>query len=573
MFKKTVYVLLLAFISSLWPMHVYAAGNAGSSFSDVPEGHWAFSEIHELRDLGITNGIGNNMFGLGKTIKRSEFVTYLVRLLGWDIVTPSSGSFADNQNKAAWYYPYIETALRKGVISGDTLYFRPEEPITREEMAVMIVRALGYNALAGRLDYLDSPFKDVRNNVAYISIAEEFGIITGFPDNTFRPGATATREQAAAMIMRMYRKLKGKISELHAFYAISSSSQQDMIKWLDSVSFGWCRLEFDQAKKEPVLNTTNSNGNYFAIPPGFDGPVSLAGKNRVPAQLMVFADNETVIEINGKKVGLLEYILTNEQLGSRIAEMIVEQVKNTEKDGKKVSFDGVVIDFEGMKGNTLKKAFNKFLDELRLRLGEKNLYVTVHPVRRAGQMYYDGYDYRHIGEVADRVILMAHDYNAKKLTDLDMKNGYTFTPLTPVDEIFHALQAITDEKTGVPKEKIWLQISFDSAQWKVKDGQVQNQYPYTPDYQAIYNRLVKNVQVNFPETVQNPYATFYDDNNGTYNVLWYEDSRSVAAKITLAKMFGIKGISLWRLGNIPDYREASGKNVYLDVWNTILKER
>lgn len=43
-------------------------------------------------------------------------------------------------------------------------------------------------------------------------------------------------------------------------------------------------------------------------------------------------------------------------------------------------------------------------------------------------------------------------------------------------------------------------------------------------------------------------------------------------RIKLAKMFGIKGISLWRLGIIPDYENANGENVYLDIWRNILEE-
>ena len=64
-----------------------------------------------------------------------------------------------------------------------------------------------------------------------------------------------------------------------------------------------------------------------------------------------------------------------------------------------------------MKGDVLKQEFNTFLKELREKLDKsKKLYVTVPPVLSKGQLYYDGYDCRTIGGIADKVVLMAHDY-------------------------------------------------------------------------------------------------------------------------------------------------------------------
>ena len=216
-----------------------------------------------------------------------------------------------------------------------------------------------------------------------------------------------------------------------------------------------------------------------------------------------------------------------------------------------------------------------FLKELKQELDKsaKKLYIAVHPKRKPGQEYYDGYDYKTIGEIADKVILMAHDYNAKKLTDSEMQSGYTITPLSPIDEVYYALKAIADKNTGVNDlSKIWLQLSFDAVQWKLKDGKVIEQYPSRPGYNAIQQRLLTDVTMNYSYLSQNPYATYFDNSDETNNVLWYEDSRSVQAKIKLARMFGINGISLWRLGNIPNYEDADAKKLYLDVWQHILNE-
>jgi spore germination protein YaaH len=43
-------------------------------------------------------------------------------------------------------------------------------------------------------------------------------------------------------------------------------------------------------------------------------------------------------------------------------------------------------------------------------------------------------------------------------------------------------------------------------------------------------------------------------------------------KVDLAKLFGVQGISLWRLGTIPDYQPVNGKDFDMDVWQSILDE-
>ena len=215
-----------------------------------------------------------------------------------------------------------------------------------------------------------------------------------------------------------------------------------------------------------------------------------------------------------------------------------------------MEFDGLVADFEGLRGQELRNAYNQFLAILKDELAKtgKNLYVAVHPRGKPGQSYFDGYDYRTIGDIADRVILMAHDYAATHLTDKEMNAGYTDTPLTPFDEVYYALKSITDPVSGVQdKNRIWLQLSMDAVQWKLIDGKVINRYPYRPTYEQIYNRFLTGVSLNYSSISQNPYAVFTSE-DGARNVLWYENQQSVAEKIRLAKLFGIKGLSIWRLG-------------------------
>lgn len=574
--KKTIvlFVLIIAFLFvSLSYLPVTYAQEI-RPFSDVPEDHFAYTYIHRLRELKITEGIGNNMFGLGRTITRGEFLTFLVRLMGWEIVKPEQGSFKDNTDPDHNFYGVIETALLHGVIKQDSDYFRTDDPITREEIAMMIVRTLGYDTLAQQLNSIEKPFVDVTRNFGYIAIGKDLGIIAGIGQNKFGPNNIATREQAAAMMIRMYDKLNTPMTELHAFYAISSSSQMDKFSQLDSVSFGWARLEYDKAEKKVIVNTNNVNNEYY-IPAKFSEVVEKAKDSNISRQLMFFINDENVIDPRtGNSVKLAEYIVTHPEIRKEVIKSMVEMVNKTQKYGYTVSFDGLVSDFEGFKGGTLSQAYNEFLNELKTELVKtgKKLYVAVHPRMKPGEACFDGYDYRTIGEIADKVILMAHDYEALSLTDEEMKRGYTDTPVTPIDEIYYALKSITDPDTGVKDlSKIWLQLSMNTVQWKLKDGKVSNKIPYYPTYELLRNRFLSGVDLYYSEYSGNPYAKYHNTEDGTDNVIWYENQRSIAEKIKLAKLFGIKGLSLWRLGIIPEYEDTQDVKMELDIWGEIIR--
>ena len=110
--KKKIVVLIL--ITFLFPaFFAYGENDLPARFSDVPEGNWADELVHQARRLNITQGPGNNIFGYGQAVKRSEFVKFIVSLMGWDLIHAETGSFVDNQDVNKWYYDYIELLLQE----------------------------------------------------------------------------------------------------------------------------------------------------------------------------------------------------------------------------------------------------------------------------------------------------------------------------------------------------------------------------------------------------------------------------------------------------------------------------
>lgn len=556
---------------------------AVKAFLDVPEKNPAYKAVASLRSMGITEGIGGNRFGLGKPLTRGEFVTWLVKLMGLKQEAPAKGSFPDNLDKTKYYYKPAETALKYGIITKDAK-FRPAANITREEMAVMLIRSLGYDDVAAKLAYLGKPYTDTATSTGYITMVRDFNLMGAMDaaGTLFKPASTVLREQAAVSLMSTYEKLNAPVSELNAFYAIKSDPQKDKIPDLTSVCFGWSRLTFDAQAGQVVLNTVRdgtANQEYY-VPDGFAERVQMAKQAGIPAMLSVFAtqDVKAADAASGASTGLVEYVLTKPGAGEKLIDDIAALLDDTSRDGASESFDGVVIDFEGLKGEVLKTAFNSFLQKLRTRLDEsgKKLYVTVHPRIAAARSStcFDGYDFKTIGSLADKVILMAHDYDAISLTDAEMAMGWDNTPLTPFEDVYYALEAITDKNSGVQdKSRIMLQFSFSWTVWQKQDGKILNRRALNYDYQNFLEVLKGDFTLNYSKNARNPYLNVTDTATGIKNTVWYEDSRSVLEKIKLAEMFGVQGFSLWRLGQIPDFLPQEGsKPVYMDIWQTILSE-
>lgn len=202
--KKRLFSLALALVLAL--SLVLPALAAPSGYSDIPEDHWSAADVMRATQLGFFQGVGGGAFGRGQPITRAAFVTALVRLFDWEPVSPAAPTFRDVAADR-WYYEAVETAYANGAFVATTDTFRPSDSITREELAVMLVRSLGYASLAGAISNLGSAFTDVTISRGYITMAYDMGIINGIGDGRFNPNGSATREQAAAVLMRTYDRL------------------------------------------------------------------------------------------------------------------------------------------------------------------------------------------------------------------------------------------------------------------------------------------------------------------------------------------------------------------------------
>jgi len=184
-------------------IHIIASGSmAEYTFKDVPDGYWAKQAIGRAAALGFVKGYPDGTFKPQQIVTRSEFATMLVRALDLPISDNAAPVFKDDARIGAWAKPYVAIAASNGLITGFTDgTFRPNNPVTRAEMTVMVVRALGLRTdNVSPLAFADS---DRIPSWAKPSIAAAFeaGIVKGRGNNKFVHAASANRAEAVTLIL------------------------------------------------------------------------------------------------------------------------------------------------------------------------------------------------------------------------------------------------------------------------------------------------------------------------------------------------------------------------------------
>ncbi|MNO62092.1 Endo-1,4-beta-xylanase A precursor [compost metagenome] len=180
----------------------YAVLEYNKSYDDVPSGHWAAAVVQELTAKHLIQGVRLRNFEPNRSVTRAEFTAMLVRLLGLE--GKSSTAFAD-VSADEWYAEEVSQAVEAGIVHGvsETL-FAPEALISRQEMAVMVMRAYEYVSGKKLEPKPVIQFGDLRTAASWaresIIAAQALGLIQGRSDRQFVPGGSATRAESAMVL-------------------------------------------------------------------------------------------------------------------------------------------------------------------------------------------------------------------------------------------------------------------------------------------------------------------------------------------------------------------------------------
>lgn len=176
-------------------------------FDDLTDVPWAKEGIEELVNTGVLKGVGENKFGPHLLVTREQFVAMLVR--AFQLEEPHAKSTFADVDESSWYYTSVAAAQGLGIVQGnDNGCFGVGEPITRQDMAVLVYRLINDENI--KFDSQETNgFTDMDAVSGYaveaVGAMHNAGIIRGFGDGRFAPLQNATRAEAAQMIHRLLK--------------------------------------------------------------------------------------------------------------------------------------------------------------------------------------------------------------------------------------------------------------------------------------------------------------------------------------------------------------------------------
>ncbi|GLX66820.1 S-layer homology domain-containing protein [Paenibacillus glycanilyticus] len=183
---------------------IYTAAKLDRAFADIAN-HWAQADIALLAKKGILNGVSAKSFAPEQAVTRAEFAAMLVRALG--IRSANEARSFKDVAVGSWYAETVSIASGAGIINGYADgSFRPNNKVTREEMAIMAVKAFelasGSQLAAGDLNYKDAgKVSDWASDA--VGKATGAGLLKGKPDGSFAPTGNVTRAEAATLLKRL----------------------------------------------------------------------------------------------------------------------------------------------------------------------------------------------------------------------------------------------------------------------------------------------------------------------------------------------------------------------------------
>ena len=224
-------------------------------------------------------------------------------------------------------------------------------------------------------------------------------------------------------------------------------------------------------------------------------------------------------------------VLRSEALQQTLAEAVLQKMQEK-------GYMGLDVDFEYL-GRELAEAYAQFLSRLHGLLAPYGLplIAALAPKTSADQpgTLYEGYDYAAVASACDAVLLMTYEW------------GYTYGPPMAVAPIGAVRRVVEFALTQMEPGKILLGFPNYAYDWTL---------PFTAGAtraQSIGNEAAPllaaqyGAEIQFDEQAQTPYFTYLDEAGQPHEV-WFEDARSLRAKIALAAEKGLQGIGFWQAG-------------------------
>lgn len=218
---------------------------------------------------------------------------------------------------------------------------------------------------------------------------------------------------------------------------------------------------------------------------------------------------------------------------ARVRQNLIQNLLATVKEK---GYDGVDVDFEYILPEN-REGYAAFVAELRevMHANGYTVSVALAPKTSAAQkgLLYEGMDYALLGEAADSVFLMTYEW------------GYAYSEPMAVAPVNKVREVLDYAVTEIPREKILMGIPNYGYDWTLPYEKGVTRARLIGNVEAVRIATEYGAQIGFDEVAMSPHFTYW--NQGVQHEVWFEDARSIRAKMDLVKEYGFKGFGYWNL--------------------------
>lgn len=250
----------------------------------------------------------------------------------------------------------------------------------------------------------------------------------------------------------------------------------------------------------------------------------------ISAEVAPLMHLSTLTEEGGFSNDLASLVLNNAEIQNRLINNIVTVMQEKAYRGLDVDFEFVFARDAGPYA-----AFIRNLTQTLNPLGFPVI-VALAPKTSATQrgLLYEGHDYAALGAAANEVLLMTYEW------------GYTYGPPMAVAPLPNVRAVVEYALTEISPQKIWLGVPNYGYDWPLPFIQGQTKATSISNRYAVQLALRYNAEIQYDEQAQTPWFQ-YQDEQGAMHEVWFEDARSIRAKLALISEYGLRGAGYWNL--------------------------
>ena len=227
---------------------------------------------------------------------------------------------------------------------------------------------------------------------------------------------------------------------------------------------------------------------------------------------------------------LANLLLNDPVLQDRVIEQVLEVLRAK-------GYDGLDVDFEFVDPEN-RQAYIDFIAKLTSQLNPEGYIVVtaLAPKTYDGQpgLLYEAHDYRGIGEASNAVLLMTYEW------------GYSAGPPMAVSPIENVRRVLDYGVTAIEPSKIYMGMPNYGYDWPLPFVQGVTRAPSIGNVEAVEIAARYGATILYDEASQAPHFNYFNE-GWTEHEVWFEDARSVRAKLALVPEYGLAGVGYWNL--------------------------